>query len=88
LIEIKEIILEEFPYGFPPIRSISLQIDFIRGSNLPNKSPHMMPPIKSEEFNKQVHELFEGGLITDILSPCAIPTVIAPREGGEWRNQV
>lgn len=39
---------------------------------------------KSEEFNKQVQELLHKGLIGESLSPCAIPTILAPRRDEEW----
>jgi len=85
LSEFKEIISKEMPKGLPHVRRISHQIDLIPRSSLPNKAPHIMTPAKNEELNRQVHELLERGLMKEILSPCAIPDVLAPKKGGEWR---
>ena len=40
---------------------------------------------ESEEVNKQVHELLDRGLIRESLSPCVVPTILAPNKIGEWR---
>ena len=39
----------------------------------------------NEEIRKQVHELFDKGLIQETLSPCVVMTVLAPKKGGEWQ---
>eukprot|EP00253_Pinus_taeda_P015928 PITA_15928 len=44
-----------------------------------------MSPKDNEEIRKQVQELLDKGLIKEILSPCAMPTILAPKKGGEWR---
>ena len=40
---------------------------------------------KSEELNRQVHELLQKGLIRESLSPCVVPEILAPKKNGEWR---
>jgi len=85
LTELKEIVADDMPAGLPPMRSISHQIDFLPGSSLPNKAPYRMTPAESEEVNRQVQELLDRGLIRESLSPCAVPAVLAPKKGGEWR---
>ena len=38
--EFTDLFLEEVPKGLPPLRGIEHQIDFIPGSQIPNKSPY------------------------------------------------
>ncbi len=60
-------------------------MDLIPRASLLNKAPYRLTPTENEELNKQVHELLQKGLIREILSPCVVPTVLAPKKNGEWR---
>ena len=44
-----------------------------------------MTPTDNEEIRKQVHELLHKGLVRESLSTCAVPTILSPKKGGEWR---
>eukprot|EP00253_Pinus_taeda_P022668 PITA_22668 len=83
--EFTNIVVDDFPNKLPPKRSISHHIDFIPGASLPNKAAYRMSPKDNEEIRKQVQELLDKGLIRESLSPCVVPTVLAPKKGGEWQ---
>eukprot|EP00253_Pinus_taeda_P031257 PITA_31257 len=82
--EFQDIVVDDLPDKLPHKRSISHHIDFIPGANLPNKAAYRMSLKDNEEVRKQVQELLDKGLIRESLSPCAVPTVLAPKKGGEW----
>eukprot|EP00253_Pinus_taeda_P023394 PITA_23394 len=83
--EFTDIAVDDLPDNLPPKQSISHHIDFIPGASLPNKAAYRMSPKDNEEIKKQVQELLDKGLIRESLSPCAVPTVLAPKKGGEWQ---
>eukprot|EP00253_Pinus_taeda_P019259 PITA_19259 len=80
-----DIVVDDLPDELPPRRGISHCIDFILGASLPNKAAYRMSPKDHEEIRKQVQELLDKGLIRESMSPCAVPTVLAPKKRGEWR---
>ena len=83
--EYKDIVAKDISDGLTPMRSIIHCMDMIPGASLSNKAPYRLTPIENEELNRQVHELLEKGLNRESLSPCAIPTILAPKKNGEWR---
>eukprot|EP00253_Pinus_taeda_P013033 PITA_13033 len=83
--EFTDIVVDYLPDKFPLKRSISHHIGFIPRASLPNKAAYRMSPKDNEEIRKQVQELLDKGLIRESLSPCVVPTVLAPKKGGEWR---
>ena len=78
-----DIVSDNVPDGLHPMRKISHQMDLVPGASFPNKALHIMTPTESEELNRQVHELLQKGLIREILSPCVVPVVLAPKKNGE-----
>lgn len=80
----KDIIADVMPESLPPIRDISHQIDLIPGSVLPNKAAYKMTPQQNEEIARQVQELLDKGLIRKSISPCVVPSVLAPKKDGKW----
>ena len=69
----------------PPIKSIIHHIDLILGASLPNKAAYGLSPQENAEVGRQVQELMDKGLIRESRSPCAIPIILSPKKGGEWR---
>ena len=80
--EFSDIVVDDLPDKLPP-RSISHHIDFIPGASLPNKVAYRMSPNNNEEIRKHVQELLDKGLVRESLSPCVVPTILAPKKGGE-----
>jgi hypothetical protein len=79
------IVVDELPNSFPPIRSINNHIYLILGASLPNKSAYRLTHRENEEVNNQVQELLDKGLVIESLSPCAVPTVLSSKKDGGWR---
>jgi hypothetical protein len=49
-----DIVLDEFPNSFPPIKSISHHIDLIPRASLPNKVAYRLTPYENEEVKRHV----------------------------------
>lgn len=79
----KDIVVNEILDALPPMRDVNHQIDLIPGSTFPNKATYKMTPTQNEEIEKQVQELLDKGLIKKSLSPCAVPTILAPKKDGK-----
>ena len=77
-----DIVVDELPHSFPPIRSIRHHIDLIPGASLSNKEAYRLTPRENEEIKNQVQELLDKGLVRESLSPCAVPTVLSPKKDG------
>jgi hypothetical protein len=83
--EFADIIVDELPRSLPPMRSVSHHIYLIPGASLLNKATYRLTPQENEEVKRQVQDLLDKGLVREILSPCAIPTVLSPKKDGGWR---
>lgn len=80
-----EITKKELPFALPPLGTITHQIDFIPGASFPNKAPYKMTLDQNDEISIQVQVMLEKGLIQKSLSPCVVPSVLAPKNDGKWR---
>jgi hypothetical protein len=80
-----DIVVDELPHSLPPIKSISHHIDLIPGASFPNEVAYRLKPRENEEVKNQVQELLDKGLVREILSPCAVSTVLIPKKDGGWR---
>jgi hypothetical protein len=83
--EFVDIIVDELPHSFPPMRSVSHHIDLIPGASLPNKAAYRLTPQENEEVKRQVQDLQDKGLVRESLSSCVVPTVLSPKKDGGWR---
>jgi hypothetical protein len=83
--EFANIVVDELPFSFPPIRSISHHIDLIPGASLPNQATYRLMSQENEEVKRQVQDLMDKGLIRESLIPCDVPIVLSPKKDGGWR---
>jgi hypothetical protein len=80
-----DIVVDDLPCSFPPIRSIIHHIDLIPGESLPNKAVYRLTLQENEEVKKQVQDLMDKGMVRESLSPCVVPIVLSPKKYGGWR---
>ncbi|CAN4090615.1 unnamed protein product [Withania somnifera] len=78
----KYLFSNEMPKGVPPLRGIEHQIDFVPGSQIPNRPAYRSNPEETKELQRQVKELLEKGLIEESLSPCVVPVILVPKKDG------
>ncbi|XP_062114134.1 uncharacterized protein LOC133825167 [Humulus lupulus] len=83
--EFEDALLEEVPYGLPPIRGIEHQIDFTPGASIPNRPAYWSNPEETKELQRQVGELLEKGYVRESMSPCVVPVLLVPKKDGTWR---
>ncbi|CAN4091680.1 unnamed protein product [Withania somnifera] len=76
----KDLFPDEIPKGLPPLRGIEHQINFVPGSQIPNRPAYRSNPEEIKELKRQVEELLEKGLIEESLSPCTIPVILVPKK--------
>lgn len=81
----KDVLHDEAPNGFLPLRGIEHQIDFIPGATLPNQAAYQANPEEIKELPRQVQELLDKGYVRESLSPCVVPVILVPKKDGTWR---
>jgi len=82
--EFGDVVLDEIPFGLPPMRDMQHCIDLVLGFVLPNKLAYRMNPKEHKELRQQVEELIEKGLVRENMSPCAVPTLLVSKKDGSW----
>jgi hypothetical protein len=76
--------VDELPRTLLPIRSISHHIDLISEESFPNNVVYRLTPQENEEVKDKLQELLDKGLIREILSPCAVSTMLSLKKDGGW----
>ncbi|KAH0781376.1 hypothetical protein KY290_000974 [Solanum tuberosum] len=71
--------------GLPHLRGIEHQIDFVSGSQLPNRPAYRSNPEETKELQRQVEEFLEKGFVRESMSPCSVPVLLVPKMDGTWR---
>ncbi|GJY18824.1 putative transcription factor MYB-related family protein [Tanacetum coccineum] len=78
--DFKDVVSKELPPGLPLMRDILHCIEFVPGAVIPHKAAYQMNPKEHEELQRQVQDLLEKGSIRESLSPCAVPTLLVPKQ--------
>ena len=70
--EYEDVFPTDVPSGFPPIRGIEHQIDFVPDATIPNRPAYRSNPEETKELQRQVEELLAKGHVRESMSPCAV----------------
>ncbi|XP_049414722.1 uncharacterized protein LOC125877483 [Solanum stenotomum] len=81
----EDVFPDDTPKGLPPLRGIEHQIDFVPGSQLPNRPAYRINPKETKELQRQVGELLGKGFVRESMSPCSVPVLLVPKKDGTWR---
>ena len=83
--EFAQVFSIELPDKLPPMQDIQHAIDLVLGATLPNLSHYHLNPSEHVELKSQVDELLQKEFIRESLSPCALSTLLTPKNDGIWQ---
>lgn len=83
--DFKVVCSDDIPPGLPPLRKIQHHIDFVLSGNLPNLPHYHLNPTEQQILQGIMEELLDKGLIQQSWSPCASPSLLAPKKDSSWR---
>ncbi|XP_075109265.1 uncharacterized protein LOC142181047 [Nicotiana tabacum] len=84
-LDFEDVFPEDLPKGLPPLRRIKHQIDFVPGSQIPNRPAYRSNLEETKELQRQVNELLEKGFVRESMSPYFVPVLLVPKKDGTWR---
>jgi hypothetical protein len=80
-----DIVVDELPHSFSPIRSIIHHIYLIPGASLPKKEAYRLTPRENEEVKNQFQKFLDKVLVKESLSSCVVPTMLSLKKDVGWR---
>ncbi|XP_070040061.1 uncharacterized protein [Nicotiana tomentosiformis] len=83
--DFEDVFPEDIPNGLPPLCGIEHQINFVPGSQIPNRPTYRSNPEETKELQRQVEELLEKGFVRENMSHCSVPVLLVPKKDGTWR---
>ncbi|XP_075109109.1 uncharacterized protein LOC142180905 [Nicotiana tabacum] len=75
----------DLPKGLPPLGGIEHQIDFVLGSQIPNRPAYRSNPEETKELQGQIEELLNKGFVRESMNPCSVPVLLVPKKDDTWR---
>ncbi|XP_016581679.1 uncharacterized protein LOC107879067 [Capsicum annuum] len=82
--ELEDVIPNELLQGLPPLRGIEHQIDFVLGSQFPNKPAYRSNLTNTKDLQRQVEELLNKEYIKESMSPYAVSVLLVPNNNETW----
>ncbi|XP_075086237.1 uncharacterized protein LOC142168958 [Nicotiana tabacum] len=79
----RKVAKEKKKESLPPLRGIENQIDFVLGSQIPNKPAYRSNPEETKELQRQVEELLDKRFVRESTSPCPVPMHLVPKKDEE-----
>ncbi|XP_049406210.1 uncharacterized protein LOC125869829 [Solanum stenotomum] len=83
-LDYEDVFPKKLPSRLPPLRIIENQIDFVPGSQLPNKTAYRSNLEDTKKLQSQVEELLNKGYVKESMSPCVVPVLLVPKKDGTW----
>ena len=83
--EYEDVFSNDVPSGFPTIRRIEYQIDFVPGATIPNRLAYRSNSEETTELQRQVEELLTKVHMRESMGLCVVSVLLMPKKDGTWR---